>query len=119
MIGLALLALLPPAEVIDSVDVIELNHVFCPTTGNETGVYYLYWELRDGEYVVREWRSSINLPRPKDGAQEFWDAKSKVRRRIESKVFIETSTWFDRETENRKVFPESRRRKLHVPSNRN
>ena len=39
MIGLALVALLPVPMIVDRCDMIELNHVFDPSTGNETGIY--------------------------------------------------------------------------------
>ena len=112
MLVTLLLALLPPVTVFDSVDIIELNHVFCPTTGNETGVYFLYWELRDGEYVIRDWRSQGTIARPRDNIQEFWDPKTKVNRRIEARLVTESWLWYDREVENRKVWPEAKRKKL-------
>jgi hypothetical protein len=112
-----LLAFLPLDEIIlDSVDVVELNHVICPTNGNEQGAYWVWWrwQVVDGtaDYYVADWRRYSDVPRPKDGVQEFWDSKAKVKRRIESKVFCETWTFYDRESEDRKRLPESRRRKL-------
>jgi hypothetical protein len=112
-----ILSFLPLEETaLDAVDIVELNHVICPTNGNEQGVYWVWWrwQVVDGlaDYYVADWRRFADVPRPKDGVQEFWDSKAKVKRRIESKVFSETWTFYDRESEDRKRLPESRRRKL-------
>jgi hypothetical protein len=105
-------------SVLDSVEIAELNHVICPTNGNEQGVYWVWWrwQVVDGVagYYVADWRRHVDVPRPTDGIQQFWDSKTRVNRRIESKVFSETWTYYDRETEDRKRLPEYRRRKLQT-----
>ena len=110
-----LLLLLPAPVTIDRVDLCELQHQFCPQSGSETGTWYLYWELREGEYRIRDWRTAATLPRPEKGIQTFWDAKSKCNRRIESKVFIESWLFYDREVVDRNSWPEAKRRKLRNP----
>lgn len=108
-----------PYPVLDRVDIVELNHVICPVNGNEQGVYWIWWrwQIVDGvgDYYVADWRRMADSPRPKDGVQEFWDSKARVKWRVESKVFCETWTFYDRESEDRKRLPESKRRKLTVP----
>ena len=116
MIWLLLLSLLPPPVLHDSVDIAELNHVCCPTNGNEQGAYWVWWRWQtvDGisDYYVADWRRQTDAPRPREGVQEFWDAKFKVNRVVTSKVLCETWTSYDRESEDRKRLPESRRHKL-------
>jgi hypothetical protein len=104
--------------VVDSVEIAELNHVICPTNGNEQGAYWVWWRWQtvDGvsDYYVADWRRVADAPMPRKGVQEFWDGKTKRNRRIESKVFSETWTYYDRETEDRKRLPEYRRQKLYT-----
>ena len=114
VVSMSVLAFLPCA-VLDRCDVVEVNHIYDQQTGFIAGSFYIWWELKDGGYSVRDWRAAKDVHRPVNGVQEFWDSKSKVRRRIESKVFTETFTWYDRESEDRKRLPESKRRKLTVP----
>jgi len=115
-IALALLAFTPGPVAIDQVDIVELNHVICPTDGSEQGVYWVWWRWQsvDGlaDYYVADWRRVTDVPRPTDGVQEFWDGKAKRRRRVESRVSIETWCFYDRESEDRKRLPESRRKKF-------
>lgn len=118
---LTLMALLSGRVYIDYVDIVELNHVICPTNGNEQGVYWVWWRWQtvDGvsDYYVADWRRQADVPRPTTGTncvQEFWDNKARVSRRIESCLFAESWTFYDRESEDRKRLPESRRRKLRA-----
>jgi len=119
-IVLVLFAFAPGSVAIDHVEIAELNHVICQFDGSEQGVFWVWWRWQtvDGlaDYYVADWRRLADAPRPTGGAQEFWDAKAKLRRRVESRVSIETWCFYDRESEDRKRLPESRRKKLTGPT---
>lgn len=107
-----LLCLLTQPTIVDEVDLMERAFVHAEDSGSIRGEYLLFWELKDGTYRIRDWRNASETGLPTNNVVEFWDNKSKIRRRIEARVFIETHKFFDRETEDRKVWPEARRRKL-------
>ena len=77
------------------------------------------WERRHPngpDYIPRP-NSSYMVPR-RDGGKysvTWWDSSLRTVRSIEAKRFIETWTGFDREVEERKVLPQSKRRKLSPP----
>lgn len=112
-----LLCMVPSPEVVtDTVAISELNHVCCPETGAIRESYWVWWRWQRVEgvtdYYVADWIRLSECPRPENGVQEFWDKKAKVKRRIESRVFVETWSNYDRESEDRKRLPENMRRKL-------
>lgn len=111
MIALFLLSLIPNPVVVDEVAVIERNQVYNQTSGELTGDYVIFWEFRDNEMRVREWRCTREVG-TLGKVLEFWDSKAKVNRRIEGRVYVETQTWYDKETNDRQYLPEARRRKL-------
>lgn len=136
------LILFLPHVVLDRVDVVELNHVICPTNGNEQGVYWIWWKWQTvngyADYYVVDWRRQVEVPRrdsdrkywdqvpsrdqrgipssdiaiPGDGAQEWYDTKTKTHRRVESFIFKETWTFYDLEERDAKRLPASQRAKL-------
>lgn len=115
---IVLLTLVPnPAPVcVDSVEIAELNHVLCPLGNNEQGCYWIWWKWQtvDGvaDYYVSDWRRWCDAPAPQLGVQEFWDSKTKVNRKVHSRIYVETWTFYDKETHDRKRLPEASRRKL-------
>lgn len=111
MLWLLLLSLLPAPIVHDECDVIERNRVYAEATGELCGDWIVLWSFTDGSYRVREWRATKDVG-PLGKVLQFWDAKTKCNRRIEGRVFVETQTWYDREVESRKEFPEAKRRRL-------
>lgn len=107
-----LLSLLFSTVHVDRVDMLERNCVYAEDTGALRGDYMLFWEFSDGEYRIRDWRQTSVTGMPCGNVLAFWDRKSKVHRWIEIRIFIESHLFFDREVENKKVWPENKRRKL-------
>ena len=57
MLALLLLLLLPfSSQPVNRVDVIELNHFYDSRTGQEVFKQWLFWDLRDGEWELIDWR---------------------------------------------------------------
>ena len=113
MIAWMLLAFVPGPCIVDSVEITELNRIYNPETGAEHQRYWLWWRLyEDGNYHIADWRTAEGMPYPVNGVHEFWDKKAKANRRIESRVVMESHVFFDREVEDRKTWPDVKRRKL-------
>jgi hypothetical protein len=116
----ALLTLIIPLDaVVDRVDIAEINHVIDPETGNETAVYWVWWRWeRHGTsegYYVADWRLYAEVPQPTKGIQQWYDKKSRCLRWVESRLTVESWLYYDVEVENRKLLPESKRRRLSDP----
>lgn len=107
-----LLAFLP-LGILDRVDICELNHIYSPESGQLQGSYWVWWELLDGEYRVRDWRRMVDVPEPVCGIQYWYDVKTKRQRWVESRLQVITRTYYDRESFDRQFLPESKRRKLN------
>jgi hypothetical protein len=121
MIALLLLSIIPqPYPVTDSVDVIEKNH-FYDDDGKLTFSQWIFWKwnARDSRYDVVDWRLVQGPTALSDASTlAFWDQKDQVTRRVRTVSWRETWTQYDREAENRKILPESQRRKLTTPKSR-
>lgn len=105
MIALILLALLPLETSTNRVDVIELNHFYDSRTGQEVFKQWLFWDLRDGEWELIDWR----LCKGEEVANNLLLIDGKV-----VKAGRVTETWddFDRELAAREKTPQEKRRKL-------
>lgn len=132
MIVLALLLAFLPSDhvVVDRVDVVEFNSFF-NEDGKSVFNQFIWYDIETRflpsgthpttDYVVRDWRLEKDAPAPvKRGdryVQEWFDAKTKTARRVESRVYVEIGSTYDREMIHRDRVPECKRRKLTVRSN--
>lgn len=117
-----ILLVLPWAPVIeDRVDICELNRVVCERTNEPRLVQYIWWDFYcyDGHasYWVRDWRLCSDVdakPRktPDGWRLEWYDPRTKKRRAVVARVFVEKYSDTDRELENRAFVPCEKRRTL-------
>jgi hypothetical protein len=110
--------------VTDKVDLIELNH-FYDDNGALVFDQVIFWDWHPfvpgregGEFVVRAWRLS-KLERPmatvrdwRRGGYTLIFLDGGVIRKIRAPSFRETWTQYDPEMQNRKMWPEDKRRGL-------
>ena len=120
MTGLALLIVFQPQPTIDHVAIAELNHVF-HRDGSYQASYWLWWRWEyhltgEYDYYVADWRPFGEVPWPEQGAQEWYDARTKTRRRVVSTLTRESWTRYDKEVEDKRRLPEAERRKLSAKS---
>lgn len=102
-----LLSLLPlqDAQIVNRVDVIELNHFYDSRTGQEVFKQWLFWDLKDGEWELVDWRLHKG-EQVRDGLL-LVDGKL-----IKSPIVMETYTDFDRELIAREKTPKEKRKGL-------
>jgi hypothetical protein len=113
-----------PLVVCDTVDVIELNHLY-DGEGREILHQWVFWEWdkHSADYRVVDWRLVKNEregPRFAPGrARWVWlvclDGQPSALRRIEARAFSESWTQVDVELRDREVWPTERRRLLLPP----
>ncbi len=113
-----------PLVVCDTVDVIELNHLY-DGEGREILHQWVFWEWdkHSADYRVVDWRLVKNEregPKFAPGrAQVVLNlsdvAQGSALRRIEARAFSETWTQTDPERDNQRIWPTDRRRLLLPP----
>ena len=104
---LAILLLLLPfsPQPVNRVDVVELNHFYDCQTGQEVFKQWLFWDLKDGEWELVDWR----LCKGEEVANNLLLIDGKV-----VKAGRVTETWndWDRELAAREKTPQEKRKKL-------
>lgn len=105
MIALLLLSLLPLETSTNRVDVIELNHFYDSRTGQEVFKQWLFWDLKDGEWELVDWRLCKG--------ETVCDGLLLIDGKV-VKAGRVTETWndFDRELAAREKTPQEKRKKL-------
>jgi hypothetical protein len=120
MLAILLLAILPhePDTLVERVDVIELNHVYCPLTGRETLAQIIYWRWHDehSTHHVAAWRLLQRMARVRRHDSEWIETREdgEVRREIHAKQFRETWSLHDPELFDRVALPIELRRGLRT-----
>ena len=116
---LAVLNLIPTGhEVLNTVDVIEINHVYSLETGDKRFTQVIYWQWTDGELRVVDWRmlrTAGQRPR-KNGS--LWVSRyreSGIDRKIVATAFRVRHSYHDPEIDDRREHPVSMRAKLASP----
>jgi hypothetical protein len=99
-----LLLLLPLSAPVNHVDVIELNHFYDCQTGQEVFKQWLFWDLKDGEWELVDWR----LCQKSDIV--FGNVLTTCGKTIKAELVSETWTDFDRELAAREKTPKERRK---------
>ena len=109
----------PPSEPIrETVDLIELNHVISPDTGNECFLQILFWEWQPlfSRYEIIAWRIRkcelvypVRLP---SGLWQLTFHDGDKLRTIEALSACETFDTFDKEIDARSYLPQEQRRQL-------
>lgn len=101
------------------VDVLEVNHYYDPNTADLRFVQLIGWDWCNKNGMVCHWWRMIRNParQPRSDASRpgvfvatFVDDGKLVR--VRARCCIETHTQFDPEIDNRRVFPQWRRRGL-------
>jgi hypothetical protein len=102
---LALLLLLLPfsPQPTNRVDVIELNHFYDCQTGQEVFKQWLFWDLKDGEWELIDWR--LCKGETLQGDLLLVDGKL-----VRGESFRETWTDFDPELAARETTPKEKRK---------
>jgi hypothetical protein len=98
----------------DTVDRIELNHVYSPTTGQRIGDYVLFWDWNGDDWEIVDWRD-VTLTGRWTGCgtyQVMWRDNGGSLRIVTTRQVLETWTLYDREVANRKLLPCRDRRRL-------
>ena len=104
----------------DNVTCIEVNH-HCRCDGKELIHQAIFWELRNGVWMVRDWRllkRPEQYPRkdPRTGLYYMrWFDRDDYRE-VRTRTFVETWSEFDPEMQARAVMPQKLRRKLSSPT---
>lgn len=101
-----LLLLLPLSAPTNRVDVIELNHFYDCQTGQEVFKQWLFWDFRDGEWELVDWR----LCQKSDIV--FGNVLTTSGKTIKAELVNETWTDFDRELAAREKTPKEKRKLL-------
>ena len=111
----------------DTVDIIEVNHVYDEHTGRKRLSQTIFWEFRPYRGGLRVsvvgWRMQDAVrAHPRYDHRErvwilvWWDSKHKVLRRVRATSFRETHTTYDPEVDDQeKLAPEYRRGLSRVP----
>ena len=104
-----------PRVLVDRVDVIELNHLQCPTTGRVTLVQVIYWRWceADCQHHVVAWRMDRPARLRREGREwiETW-TDAGVSREVRAPYWRETWTFEDPELVDRESFSKDARRGL-------
>ena len=100
-----LLLLLPFSSPTNRVDVIELNHFYDCRTGHEVFSQWLFWDLKDGEWELIDWR----LCKGETVCDGLLLIDGKV---VKAGRTFETWTDWDRELAAREKTPQEKRKKL-------
>lgn len=105
MIALLLLAFLSLETSTNRVDVIELNHFYDSTNGHEVFQQWLFWDLKDGEWELIDWR----ICKGEQVNNNLLLIDGKV---VKAGRTIESWTDWDRELAAREKTPQEKRKKL-------
>lgn len=108
-----LLAILPTEGVLaDRIPEIELQH-FYDCDGRHVFDQYIFWELKQGHRVVRDWRLAKGpLPqRTATGWKLRFSDQGRIRE-VTASHYRETWEQFDAELQNREFWPVEARSKL-------
>ena len=100
-----ILAFIPLETSTNRVDVIELNHFYDSRTGQEVFKQWLFWDLKDGEWELIDWR----LCKGETVCDGLLLIDGKV---VKSGRVTETWNDWDRELAARERTPQEKRRKL-------
>lgn len=100
-----LLLLLPLSAPVNHVDVIELNHFCDCQTGKEVFRQWIFWEMRQGELELVDWR--LCKGEAFSGGSLLVDGKL-----VKGESFRETWTDFDPELAAREKTPKEKRKLL-------
>lgn len=99
-----------------SVDVVEVNHVADPQTGQIRLEQVIWWDWcpQCHRYEVRDWRmlAQAGYPVKIDGGwqNKWYDNRRQIA--VVARLRRDTWTWYDVEIEDRSRWPEDRRRKI-------
>jgi hypothetical protein len=111
---LLLLCVLPLDDVRrDTVDVIELNHVY-NDCGAATITQWVFWEQSGGELRVVAWRlckPRMVVERHRDGYRLLWH-DGETLREVRAACYRESWTQHDVEVTDREAWPKESRREL-------
>jgi hypothetical protein len=111
----------PGLVIRDTVDVIEVNHVYSEGDGKKRLSQVIFWEFKlyNGEFRVVDWRmqDAVDAEPRYDHRRRlwvlmWWDSKNNCIRRVHAISFKETHTWYDPEVDDRKELAIEHRRLL-------
>lgn len=109
-----------PVVVDDTAMVVEVNHVYCESTGEPTLSQVIWWDWDGGRFVVVDWRMARDvklgpLESPSGGYRcQFRDTDGTLRR-VHSRMRRVVYSTNDREIDDRALLPSDQRRKLSRP----
>jgi len=123
LLSIAVICFIPPTSPVeDSVDLIEVNHLY-GENGKKmlTQVIFYDWSELTNRYQVRTWRlfkhkSQYPLRNFQHGGYQTLWYDGGLLRRVRCKIHNETWTQFDPELRERKFLPQDMRLNLSKPS---
>ncbi len=122
MVTFALLFLAMPPKgpiLIDRCDLIEVNHVYDPSSGRQILSQFIFWDWIPSQrrFRVVDWRmlpADFVLQREDLGWLLLWHDGGDFRK-CSSHSFLESYTPIDIELAERRVWPQNKRRRLLQP----